>query len=924
MNRNNDQTGGAALALDFEQVLNEEQAAGCRPPGQSIGLAFSGGGIRSATFNLGVIQALSECHLLRRFDYLSTISGGGYIGAWLSTFIKRQAGGEVEVAEDLIHEKENGVLEHPAVRFLRSYSNYLTPRTGFSMDTLIAVATYLRNLLLNLLILAALACAALILPRIVVGIGRLLYTEPGFQNQYLWVMLALLVPPAFIVALNLLYRAGDSRLSLPWFTKRRPLMILLDLPVVAAAFCAATYYAWAMQHWPPEQEQYNFGPWFLTMVGVYVALWAIGLGFALLLNPASRTQFRRAQKSFSALGWFLAFLLCGLIAGMAGSGILIGIVKAIGAVDGGDMARQFVAVALGTPAIVVAFMLTLVVHIGLMSRKFGESDRELWSVFGARLMRVSLVWTVVFCIALYGPAAIEFADEWVVRLGGGAWIIGTLFGVFAGKSEATGKDGNQKGRRAGVELLTRIAPYVFVLGLLLTLSYGVHRAILWSDDAYHNRESKTVVKQPRWTESGIYLKATPQTGAPVVTVRDLDAPSLWHEFQEIVQKEYKALKTWFSPAWVLPAVFLASLLAAGAISWRVNINLFSLHHFYRNRLMRAYLGATNRDRRPQPLTGFDENDDVEMTELIRQKPFHIVGTAINLNRGRQLAWQNRRAASFTFTPLHAGYEPASRFASGGYRPAAEYGKDAEQISLPLGTAIAISGAAASPNQGYHTSPAVAFLLTVFNVRLGHWCGDTKDPDDAWRRRDPRFSLRYWLAELTGSADDDYPFVSLSDGGHFENLGVYELVRRRCGLIVACDAGADPDYSFEDLAEAIRKCYTDFGVTIDFKGFDVEAIRPRKEDKSDDAFSERHCAIATIRYPDDSAGTLLYLKSSLTGNLPPDIMHYKRTHKNFPHESTVDQFFDESQFESYRHLGYEAAKRSLDLLTGNGRLPPQLA
>jgi hypothetical protein len=297
-----------------------------------------------------------------------------------------------------------------------------------------------------------------------------------------------------------------------------------------------------------------------------------------------------------------------------------------------------------------------------------------------------------------------------------------------------------------------------------------------------------------------------------------------------------------------------------------------------------------------------------LADLAGQKPLHIVGTAINMNRGRQLAWQSRKAASFTFTPLHAGYEPASAQVSGGFRPVAQYGLDAEGRPFKLGTAIAVSGAAASPNMGFHTSPAVAFLLTVFNLRLGHWCGDTSKGKNYWQMRDPILGLRYWWAELLGSADQDYPFVNLSDGGHFENLGIYELVRRRCALIVASDAGADPKYGFEDLAEAMRKCYTDFGVGFEFGDGGVDAIRPEG-----DAPSRRHHAVAKILYPDGAPGTLVYWKASITADMPPDIMHYKRTMKDFPHQSTADQFFDESQFESYRHLGYEVAKRSLQAL-----------
>src|SRR5262249_2290643 len=123
-----------------EELQQVNRRRGASPDDESdlAGLAFSGGGIRSATFNLGVIQALSRLGLLSRFDYLSTISGGGFIGGWLSLYIRRRASGDVKVAEQQIGRRERG-LEDPAIRFLRSFSNYLTPRVGFSSDTLTLV-----------------------------------------------------------------------------------------------------------------------------------------------------------------------------------------------------------------------------------------------------------------------------------------------------------------------------------------------------------------------------------------------------------------------------------------------------------------------------------------------------------------------------------------------------------------------------------------------------------------------------------------------------------------------------------------------------------------------------------------------------------------------------------------------------------------
>jgi hypothetical protein len=283
---------------------------------------------------------------------------------------------------------------------------------------------------------------------------------------------------------------------------------------------------------------------------------------------------------------------------------------------------------------------------------------------------------------------------------------------------------------------------------------------------------------------------------------------------------------------------------------------------------------------------------------------------VNLVRGSELAWQTRKAASFTFTPLACGFElpPHSPGQAGGtgwtggYRPASEYMR-----GVTLGSAVAISGAAVSPSMGSHTSGGVAFLLTVFDVRLGRWCGNPCHPK-TWKRLGPDLGGRYLVSEMLGLTNRSAPYVYLSDGGHFENLGIYELVRRGCSTVVAVDAGCDPGYQFTDLANAIRKCYADFGVVIDI---DVSAIRPAEGER----YVRSHHAVGEIRYPERSGrpgftGTLLYIKASLVGGEPPDLMNYAFEQSGFPHQSTADQFFDEPQFESYRKLGHHVGRAVL--------------
>lgn len=914
--------------LHFDEVQAAETRAGCPPEGKALGLAFSGGGIRSATFNLGVTQALAAMGLLKRFDYLSTISGGGYIGGWLSLFIKRCAGGNVAEAEKVINQRDENNLEPPSIRFLRAFSNYLTPRMGMTGDTLVAVATYLRNLILNLCILAALMTALLIVPRITALAAESLVAWSGFGRIYYGIIITVLFFPILVATLGLFYRATDvknkrtqaatekPRHPWPWYLRSLWLNILYDIPVILAAFLTVCFFLQFAQYSEIDRKSL-----FRTTLFEYVILWLIGVVISFLCDFTARLREKnRTPVLRENLKWLGAFILAMTLASAAGGSVILGIVNTIAAVS--EPHRLWATVAFGPPAVIAAFLLMLTVYIGIMGRKFDENDRELWSVYGGRLIGRSLSWAIFFAIGFYGAAILGWTNDWIVGMGGITWIATTLFGIFAGKSKQTGDRASQ----GWMDKLTVIAPFVFLLGLMFLLSWGLHQSLIWPGDTpSKGSHVSRAGGMPGHNAPGIYLRAESAAGSPVVTARDIDSPAPWERFLNIAEEKYGQMELRFKTPWTLPIVAATALMAALLLSWRVNINLFSLHHFYRNRLSRCYLGATNTGRRPHLLTGFDPKDDLALAELAGQRPFHIFGTSINLNRGRQLAWQNRRAASFAFTPLYSGYEPASHQVKGGYRPTAEYGKDNAASPVQVGSVMAISGAAANPNQGFHTSPAVAFLMTVFNVRLGHWCGDPVH-EKSWRKRDPGLSLRYWLAELTGTADLDRPFVNLSDGGHFENLGIYELVRRRCRVILASDAGCDPKYAFDDLAEAIRKCYTDFGVEFEFKS-KVDAIRPQGDDTlpAGDRISERHYAIAEIKYPGAKGltGTLIYLKSSLTGDLPPDIMHYRRTHNSFPHESTADQFFDESQFESYRHLGYEAAMRSLAMMRENNELPPEL-
>ena len=252
----------------------------------------------------------------------------------------------------------------------------------------------------------------------------------------------------------------------------------------------------------------------------------------------------------------------------------------------------------------------------------------------------------------------------------------------------------------------------------------------------------------------------------------------------------------------------------------------------------------------------------------------------------------------------------------GYRRTAEW--EALDGALDLGTAMAISGAAAAPQMGLGTVKNLSFWLALFNVRLGYWI---RNPGMRPGRKLPPPGLTYLLREMFGWADETRPYINVSDGGHIENLGVYELLRRRCKYIVAIDGEQDATMTFQGLATLLRLAYIDLGITVDVG---LDALRLAAS-----GLSHSHFAFCRIRYPRDerdgaeSYGYLLYLKLSLTGNEGEFIKRYRLDEPAFPHTSTANQFFSEAQFEAYRSLGEHVGdKMFLPAIVGDAMAAPK--
>lgn len=316
----------------------------------------------------------------------------------------------------------------------------------------------------------------------------------------------------------------------------------------------------------------------------------------------------------------------------------------------------------------------------------------------------------------------------------------------------------------------------------------------------------------------------------------------------------------------------------------VNINLTSLHGYYRGRLARTFLRRA--DGTPP-----SSRQLLSKTNECAKGPLHLICTALNAPASKSDELRGRDADLFTFSSLYCGGNLT------GWRPTSEWEK--ADTNLDLGTAMAISGAAAAPRMGTLTSVRYTALLALLNVRLGYWLAR---PGKARGWSSAPGGL-YFMREMIGRVHERSNFINLSDGGHIENSGIYELLRRRCKYIVAIDGEADPEHTFAGLLNAIRMANIDLGVTISPDLTDLrDGIEP---------FKRAHFVMTRITYPaaqgrPASSGLLFVFKLALTGNESELLMRFRQQYPAFPHQSTFQQLFSEAQFEAYRELGQHAA------------------
>ena len=821
-------------------------------------LCLSGGGIRSATFSLGVLQGLATVGILGKLDYLSTVSGGGYIGGWFTAWLHRAgtAGRDRVLAtidptsrlDDAPGPKASvdGGDQGSPVERVRRTCRYLAPRGGLvSADVWTLVATMARNLVRNWLVLLPLIAAALTLPRVYYGAVQAI--ERGFTpyTAAAWdaasvsfaIMIACFAIATSYLVINLVGVGGrwSQGRFLGWFL----------LPAIFGSM-AATFF-WAASPTAPNLKN-SLLLAALIPAGGWIVVGAVAAFFR--RRHAADGGTLRVRVGVRTV---LAALAAGPIIG-AGAWWFGSFEYGFGA---SEPLRQLYAV-FAVPLVLLLVLLQMVVFVGLASSELDDAVLEWWSRCGAWLGIAAAVWISAGVLVFYmadlvedGIGAVSAALSMNHRTASA--IVAAIMPLVSSLVGLAARAGGAPGRPSTVRvILQRLGLPAIVFALLSTIAWADLRA---SEQLEYHR-----------------------VGAELCTPLMI----------EVCHSAGAGLGE--------NVMLFAGLLAFGLVmSWFVPVNRFSLHGMYRQRLIRTFLGASRRDRRPNGFTGFDAFDDLRIHELAGVRPLHVVNATLNAVSSTHVGRHEIEAESFTFTPLFVGNQEV------GYRRADEYGSDGggSATGLSFGTTLAVSGAAASPAMGIFSTKSRAFLLTLANARLGLWFGNPSD-DTAWKRSEPPLGVGPAVRELLGLTTDRNPYVYLSDGGHYENLGVWEMVARRCRFVIVSDGGCDPNYTFDDLANAVRRIRLDLGIPIQFPPLDIT--------RAGQGTTNRHVAIGRIRYavvdgPDAPDGTILYLKATLSGDEPVDVKNFALSDPTFPHDSTGNQFFDEARFESYRTLGY---------------------
>jgi hypothetical protein len=934
-----------------------------------VGIALSGGGIRSATFALGVFQGLAGLKRLRHVDYLSSVSGGGYFGSFLGRLFTRPYVQTAADVEWILDPGEPGAPPRPELReprqnilrWLRENGRYLAPLG--SGDLLLAGASLLRNWVA----LQGVIATALFSLFLVLQVPRVVAASPEIRGNGLF---------ATLEQWNrlLIDRLPHGLWWSPW--------TFVPLVLGAIAFAVGWAYWIVTERSTPARTVV----WVVALLVEAVILWTGGRiptvldGSALIgvMLPALAvaTYFRPVDGAPASIGLSLLVLYT----------------------DHNAIDRSVAWLLLSIASLSIA--VGAIVWLSTRASQ-AESGQDRWLFRGqlARnlLTRYLRAWLVAVGIAvavvlvdslgqtIYAMAVNGHLKTWA------AAIAATVTGAAGFGRRLLLLIHPQQTERPSLPASLMATVTALVLIGIIAIGFDLlSHSVAW------------------------------QFGPAVEQTTPTEAPSITHPHEELEPRhpERQAPRTY--ALWVGGTLLLT--LAFGR--YFDFLNYSSQQMLYSSRLIRAYLGASNPSRWAKgtyyPVTEPLPDDDIEVhkywtvpapgveadTPYDRGAPLHLVNVTINetFSGQSQVQQQDRKGVGMALGPAgvsagvrhHIVYSADDRPSSATIEAAKRtarfqsalrsapdhirrllviYPKDtpdapafrmfdyadvktggsprkesdesalASAVEFPgeplsLGRWVGISGAAFSTGIGYRTSLGLSVLTGLANIRLGYWWNSgisskVRSAHLTRRRTATDFLSRLVLAVLPVHTYLFYElgahfpgtsrrFWYLSDGGHFENMGGYELVRRELPLIIVIDSEADPTYTFEGLANLVRKARVDFNARITFEtdttplptlaagGFGtLESLRPIPvaNDRSIEPHrAGGHAALARIEYASGRTGTLIYIKPSLTGDEPMDILEYARHHGPFPQQPTSDQFFDEAQWESYRALGEHVARQ----------------
>lgn len=850
-------TAGATAANDDDLVAlprwlveaERERLKGRDRP--ALGLALSGGGIRSATFALGVLQALAKSGRLPSVDVLSTVSGGGYVGAFLGALFMRardipHPGSPVPTAADHLQPDADTF----PVRWLRENGRYLAPRG--SRSALYVVAITLRNWLavMTVVVFALLALASLLALANALISSTLSSSLPHVGVSWHVGPVVLRWSPLFVVpcALGVLWLipTGVAYWLVP--VERRVATVGLNVfrfVPVAIAFCGAGL--------------------FLGGLGARVG-GAGMLATSMWWGAAGGYEFDEDRRARNQLGHWLTSGLAAVLASLAAAGVDSLGMTIFGASAGGVTAfAAWAGGALASLGTVVGAGQSLLAAFG--GAKSGRAMPR------PSLPLVALVVASVLFLGMSGGAAAlvrGLATHVVKGAPTNAWAMGVVFALCAATSWIFG----------------RFMPFLNQSSLSEFYASRLTRAYLGATNA-------TRAKTPDRRRAD-----EPVVGDDV----PIDAYAPEHHGGPIHIVNVTLNETVDGASQIDDAERHGLPMAIGPVAVSVGVR----HHAMRARADGPRRGEAEAREKPSWSS--------RVVSRMRRAPEFMLLEA----RGPATAG----GKGFHVFPRGIGDQPPSWLAD----------------RLDVGEWVAVSGAAVSTAMGSRTQPSVAFLLGLLNLRLGRWWKSGVTPDERANAAKLRFAgkARHLLGEafpvqvhlldelrahFVGVAGT---YWNLTDGGHFENTGCYELIRRELPFIICSDAGADPDYAFGDAANMVRKARMDFGADVRFVSdadLDVmlgaesaargrfaspETLQAQAERAGSAQASLACAAIADVTYRSGATGRLLLLKPTVVSDAPLDVRQYHRDEPEFPQQSTADQFFDEAQWESYRALGLHIA------------------